>query len=256
MCCTISPCWRWGCWCCRWAGAEPVSVLAIWCRRRWCRWWRIGGWCGRGGCRGCWWGWRGVQREGRVRKARIAPAQQLRSCGSSPQKVLVQQPPIPRSPFLLLARYTSLPFVPSLSSPPTADHLHASLSPPGRRSAITFVCAANSRFRAFTPRLINPPSSPLPSFPPLLRAILDQRHIQQPFQHLRLLRPGDRVPPRHHEAGHPVDPQPMRPEVVGMHRLHLRHRRQEAPRRAASSPSRPAIAASTAVSPISAPSMK
>ena len=57
---------------------------------------------------------------------------------------------------------------------------------------------------------------------------LDQGDVEQPLEHLRLLRPGDGAAAGDDEAGHAVDAEAMRPEVVGMDRLHLRHRRQEA----------------------------
>ena len=51
--------------------------------------------------------------------------------------------------------------------------------------------------------------------------ILLKRHIQQPFQHLGLLGAGDGLLSCDDEAGHAIDPQPMRAEVFGMHRLSL-----------------------------------
>jgi hypothetical protein len=48
-----------------------------------------------------------------------------------------------------------------------------------------------------------------------------QSHIQQSFQHLRLLRAGDGLLPGHDETGHAVNAQAMRPQIFGMYRIDL-----------------------------------
>jgi hypothetical protein len=48
---------------------------------------------------------------------------------------------------------------------------------------------------------------------------LDHRDVQQAFQYLRLLRAGDGVAAADQEAGHAVDAQPMRPQVLGVYHL-------------------------------------
>ena len=58
-----------------------------------------------------------------------------------------------------------------------------------------------------------------------------KRHIQQPFQHLRLLRAGDGLLSCDDKAGHAIDPQPMCAEVFGMHRLSFLTGTQEGQRR-------------------------
>jgi hypothetical protein len=47
----------------------------------------------------------------------------------------------------------------------------------------------------------------------------DRSHVEQPLDHFRLLRPGDRMAPGNDEAGHAVDAQPVRPQAVGMNRI-------------------------------------
>jgi hypothetical protein len=61
--------------------------------------------------------------------------------------------------------------------------------------------------------------------------IMLKRHIQQPFQHLRLLRAGYGLLSCDDKAGHAIDPQPMRAEVFGMHRLSLLTGTKEGQRR-------------------------
>ena len=50
---------------------------------------------------------------------------------------------------------------------------------------------------------------------------LHRRDIEQAFDHLRLLRTGDGVAAGNDEARNTVDAQPMRPQIVGVHRVHL-----------------------------------
>jgi len=51
--------------------------------------------------------------------------------------------------------------------------------------------------------------------------ILLKRDIQQPFQNLGFLGAGNGLLSRDDEAGHAINPKPMRTEVFGMHRLSL-----------------------------------
>ena len=57
---------------------------------------------------------------------------------------------------------------------------------------------------------------------------LDCRHVEQTLDHLGLLRAGDCVAAGDHEAWDAVDAQPMCPQVIGVHRIHLVIADQEA----------------------------
>ena len=94
------------------------------------------------------------------------------------------------------------------------------------------------------------PSASLSADPILARSgfgRLDRRDIQQSLDHLRFLRAGDGMAAGDDEAWHAVDAQPVRPEVVGVHGVHLIAAGEEARAPPPSRPQAAAIAASTRV---------